>query len=81
MECEVIIHYHLSCSLLHVLFIIHPKNRITLCHRCMSIVVALLNLGKGCIKKPGEILERIKAAYSVTMNIFSKKNIFFLNHL
>ena len=27
------------------------------------------------------ILAFIKAAYSVTMNIFRKKNIFFVNHL
>ena len=26
-------------------------------------------------------LQMVKAAYSVTMNIFRKKNIFFLNHL
>ena len=25
--------------------------------------------------------KKVKAAYSVTMNIFQKKNIFFLNHL
>ena len=29
----------------------------------------------------GDINSDLKAAYSVTMNIFRKKNIFFLNHL
>ena len=31
--------------------------------------------------KSTPILKHVKAAYSVTMNIFRKKNIFFLNHL
>ena len=31
--------------------------------------------------RPIILIFNLKAAYSVTMNIFRKKNIFFLNHL
>ena len=33
------------------------------------------------VKLHNKTVDIIKAAYSVTMNIFRKKNIFFLNHL